>query len=136
MNGLETLDGMDIENFRNFCLSLPGSTEKMPFEKFFRGRHSFLAFYVSGRMFCYFDIDKFDRCNIRCEPEQIGQLEAAHDDVGKPYNLNPKHWISVAFNGDVTDAELIWLVRRSYDIALNQCTVRKKAGKKSDKRRE
>lgn len=129
MNGLETLDGMDIESFRNFCLSLPGSTEKMPFEKFFRGRHSFLAFYVSGRMFCYFDIDKFDRYNIRCKPEQIGTLEAAYEAIGRPYNLNPKHWISVAFNGDVTDDKLKSLVRQSYDIASNQCTTRKTAGR-------
>lgn len=109
---------MDIETFRNFCLSLPGCTEKMPFEKFFHGKHSFLAFYVAGRMFCYFDIDKFDKCNIRCKPEQIDMLEAVYEAVGRPYNLSPGHWISVAFNEDVADDELKSLVRQSYDIAI------------------
>lgn len=109
---------MDIETFRNYCLSLPGSSEKMPFEKFFRGRHSFLAFYVAERMFCFFDMDKFERCNIRCLPEQIGELEAVHEAVGRPYNLSPEHWVSVAFNGDVSDEELKRLVRQSYEIAL------------------
>ena len=30
---------MDIEGFRTYCLSLPGSEEKTPFEKFFHGKH-------------------------------------------------------------------------------------------------
>lgn len=110
---------MDIETFRDYCLSLPGSSEKMPFDKFFHGKHAFLAFYAAGRMFCYFDIDAFDCCNIRCRPEQIGELEARYMAVERPYNLSPEHWISVRFDGDVPDEELKRLVRQSYEIALD-----------------
>lgn len=42
---------MDIEGFRTYCLSLPGSEEKTSFEKFFHGKHSFLAFYVNEKCF-------------------------------------------------------------------------------------
>ena len=35
---------MNIEELRQYCLSLPESVEKLPFERFFRGRHSILAF--------------------------------------------------------------------------------------------
>lgn len=108
---------MDIESFRNYCLSLPGSSEKMPFEKFFRGKHSFLVFHVNGRMFCFFDIDKFDRCNIRCSPERIAELEATYEAVGRPYNLSPEYWIGVRFDADMPDDELKRLVRQSYEMA-------------------
>ena len=72
---------MDIESFREYCLSLPGSSEKMPFEKSFRGKHSFLAFYVNGHMFCFFDIDRFDQCNLRCTSDRICLLMSLHSGI-------------------------------------------------------
>lgn len=123
---------MDIETFRDFCLSLPDSSEKMPFDKFFHGKHAFLAFYVAGRMFCYFDIDAFESCNIRCRPEQIGELEARYAAVDRPYNLSPEHWISVRFNEDVPDEALKRLVRQSYEIALHPHPARERVPKKKE----
>ena len=55
--------GMDIEGFREYCLSLPGVSEGTPFEKFKRGKFTILVFYVSGHMFCYFNID-----DVKCDP--------------------------------------------------------------------
>lgn len=107
---------MNIEEFRDYCLSFPGSEEKMPFEKFFRGRHHILVFYVKGKMFCYFDIDRFDACTLKCLPEEVGELEAAYHAVSRPYNSDPKAWISVKFNDDMPDGELKRLVRQSYEI--------------------
>lgn len=107
---------MDIEEFRTYCLSFPGSVEKAPFDKFFHGKHSFLAFYVNGKMFCYFEIDKFDRCTVKCTPEEIGRLTAVYESVTRPYNCNPKYWISIKFNDDMPDDELKRLVRQSYEI--------------------
>lgn len=107
---------MDIEGFRTYCLSHPGSEEKTPFEKFFHGKHSFLAFYVNGKMFCYFDIDQFDRCTIKCHPEEIEELKETYQSVEPPYNCNPKYWISIKFNEDMPDKEIKRLVRQSYEI--------------------
>ena len=41
---------MNVEDFRNFCLSLPDSSEKMPFQAF-KAAQSILAFYVGGKIF-------------------------------------------------------------------------------------
>ena len=117
---------MNIEEFRNYCLSFPGAEERMPFEKFFHGKHSFLAFYVQGKMFCYFDIDKFDQCTIKCPPEEIGELEATYAAVTRPYNLSPKNWISVSFNQDVPDSKIRELVRQSYDIVAASLTKKQR----------
>lgn len=110
---------MDIEAFRTYCLSFPGSEEKMPFEKFFHGKRSFLAFYVNGKMFCYFEIDKFDRCTIKCNTDEMGELTATYKSVIRPYNCNPRYWISVKFNEDMSDKEIKRLVRQSYEIVCN-----------------
>lgn len=46
---------MNIEELRDFCLSLGDVTEKTPFGKFARRFDSVLAFYVCGHIFCMTD---------------------------------------------------------------------------------
>ena len=106
---------MNIEDFREFCLSLPDSSEKMPFQAF-RAAQSILAFYVGGKIFCFFDIDKFDTCTIKCDPDMIDELKACYNAVGAPYNMSPRHWISIRFNDDMTDEEIKRRIRKSHDI--------------------
>ena len=37
-----------------------------------------MAFYVGGRIFCFFDIDRFDTCTIKCDLEQADELKARY----------------------------------------------------------
>lgn len=106
---------MNCETFREFCLSLPDTTEKMPFQAFPAAR-SILAFYVGNKIFCYFDIDKFDACTVKCAPNEIDELKERYRAVDAPYNMNRKYWISIRFNDDMTDRETEYWVRKSYDI--------------------
>lgn len=109
---------MNVEDFRTYCLSLPGSVEKLPFERFFRGRRTFLAFYAAGRMYCFFDLDRFDFVSLRCPAGQAEELRAECPAVGAPYNLSPRRWIGVRLDADVSDEFLKRLVRMAYEEAL------------------
>jgi predicted DNA-binding protein (MmcQ/YjbR family) len=106
---------MDAEAFRAFCLSFPNTHEGMPFEGFFKNSRSILVFYVGKKMFCFFDIDKFDYCTLKCDPELVYELRE-HNDIEKPFNLSPKYWISVALNGRVSQEVLKDLVEKSYKL--------------------
>lgn len=106
---------MNCEDFREFCLSLPNTTEKMPFQAF-RAARSILAFYVKNKIFCFFDIDKFDTCTIKCTPDAIDELKERYNAVDTPYNMNRKYWISIRFNDDMADKEIEHWVHKSYDI--------------------
>ncbi len=106
---------MNTETFREYCLSLPGASEKMPFQAF-KAARNILAFYIGGHMFCFYDIEKFDECTIKCHPEQIEELEESYQGITRPYNLNMKYWIGVHFGSDVPDAMIKDLVRQSYEI--------------------
>ncbi len=110
---------MNIEEFRKFCLSLPDSSEKMPFQAF-RAAQSILAFYVGGKIFCFFDIDTFEACTIKCNPDIIDELKARYNAVDAPYNMSPKHWISIRFNDDMPDEEIKYWTRQSYDIVVRK----------------
>lgn len=54
---------MNLEKYRDFCLSLPGTTEAFPFGE------TTLVFNVMGKMFALLDIDGFESVNLKCDPE-------------------------------------------------------------------
>ncbi len=107
---------MNIEEFRDYCLSLPGACEKMPFGKavsaYDRG---LLVFEVAGKWFCFFNVDRFDRCNVKCDPDRAAEWQACCDGIGPAYHMNKRHWISCSLQGEATDAMLRELVRGSYE---------------------
>ena len=107
---------MNIEEFREYCLSLPDVTEATPFEKFSKGKFTILVFYVKGHMFCYFNVDDFTSITVKCQPDKIAELKEHYAAVGEPYNGNKKYWISLQLNSDLADDQLRELVRNSYNL--------------------
>lgn len=107
---------MNIEDFRSYCLSLKGVHEKMPFEKAVSEYdRNLLVFCVADKWFCFVNIDVFDFCNLKCDPEQIGELQDRYEGIKPGYHMNKKHWISVYFEKDVPEKVIHDLVRQSYD---------------------
>ena len=66
---------MDIESFREYCLSKPGVTESFPFD------NQTLVFKVMGKMFALADVDAFVRVNLKCRPETAIQLREKYPEV-------------------------------------------------------
>ena len=67
---------MNIEDYREFCLSLGEDIEeKLPFQKFKNGE-GVLVFYVAGHMFSFFDCNDFSVISLKCQPERIEDLKA------------------------------------------------------------
>lgn len=118
---------MNIEDFRTYCLSLKGVTEKMPFGKATSGYdRGLLVFSVLDKWFCFVNVDAFDFCDLKCDLERIGELQDRYEGIRPGYHMNKKHWISVYFNQDVPDSEIKELVRQSYDIVVASCTKRQR----------
>lgn len=108
---------MNIEEFRNHCLSLKGVTEKMPFGKAPKAYdRNLLAFSVGGKWFALVNIEEFDFCNLKSAPEVSLELQAAYEAVCPAYHMNKRHWISVWFNRDMPDGRLLELVDESYRL--------------------
>ncbi len=107
---------MNIEELREYCLSLPDVTEGTPFEKFSRGKFTILVFYTGGHMFCYFNIDDFTSITLKGDPETIADLKERYQAVNDPYNGNKRHWMSVDVHSDVDDKLLKQLIIASYNL--------------------
>lgn len=113
---------MNIENFREYCLSLEGVTEKTPFGKFARRFESILVFYVAGRMFCLTDMDNFTYVDVRSTPDEAEEIKMRYSSVGEPVNRTMKHWIQLDLAGDIPEGEILRLVSRAHEIIKNRYT--------------
>ena len=110
---------MNIEDFRNYCLSLPGVEETMPWatdkNEYNRG---LLCFSVAGKWFCFVHIDEFEFCNLKCPPEQAETLRERYEGIHPGWHMNKRHWNSVYFRSDVPESKVFELVRLAYDTVV------------------
>ncbi len=106
---------MNIEDYRNYCLSLGDDVEeRMPFTAFRYASH-ILVFYVCGHMFSFFDCDNFTTVTLKCQSDRIDELKERHPCIGKPFNESPKHWIGI--DPETAPDELLkTLTLNSYNI--------------------
>ena len=115
---------MNVEEYRDYCLSLGSDVEeKMPFGEF-NHASGVLVFYVKGHMFSFFDADNFGVVTLNCHPEHIDELKEQHPSIGNPYNLSPKHWIGV--DARLASTHLLQtLTRESYEIVKTKYSKKK-----------
>lgn len=106
---------MNIEDYREYCLSLGDDVEeKLPFTAFLYA-NGVLVFYVHDHMFSFFDCDNFCVITLKCQQERIDELKTQYSCIVKPFNLSPKYWIGIDVN-TAPDNLLQELTRNSYDI--------------------
>ena len=89
---------MDIVQYRDFCLSLPGVTEEFPFDE------QTLVFKVMGKMFALTDVDHFTSFNAKATPEDCIALREQYAGIKPGYHMNKQHWNTIAADGSVPDA--------------------------------
>jgi predicted DNA-binding protein (MmcQ/YjbR family) len=103
---------MNIEMFRDFCLSLKGTTEEFPFDE------STLVFKVGGKIFALTDIDLFNSINLKCDPETAIELRERYSSVLPGYHMNKKHWNTILIDGIIPDNQILDWIKKSYELVL------------------
>jgi predicted DNA-binding protein (MmcQ/YjbR family) len=101
---------MDIQTFREYCLSKAGVTEHLPFDD------KTLVFKVGGKMFALCDIETFEGANLKCDPERAIDLRERFEGITDGYHMNKTHWNTVAAFSDVPYDLFLALVDHSYDL--------------------
>ncbi len=111
---------MNIEEFRNFCLSFPGAEEELPFDD------NTLVFKVMGKMFALCDIDEFESINLKCIPQKAIELREAFPNVVIPgYHMNKKHWNTIEMNSNIPDSLIEEWISESYQLVVQNLPVYK-----------
>ena len=112
---------MNIESFRNFCMSMKGVTEEFPFDK------NTLVFKVMGKMFALTDLEAFTSVNLKCDPEKVIELQEQYPAVQPGYHMNKRHWITVLMDGSIPDRQIREWIVGSYDLVVKSLTKSQKS---------
>lgn len=111
---------MNIEDFREYCLTKRGATEDFPFDE------DTLVFKVGGKMFALTSLQKWEEgnhsINLKCDPEYAIELrEQFPDEVFPGYHMSKKHWNTVHVDrGRLGLRKIHHLINHSYDLVVSK----------------
>lgn len=112
---------MDIEAFREYCLSKPGVTEGMPF-----GPDN-IVFKVGGKMFALAALNEVpSSVNLKCDPDLALELRDRYEQVRPGYHMNKKHWNTVELDGVIPGNEIKKMIDHSYDLVVRSLPKRQR----------
>ncbi len=100
---------MDIEQFREYCLSLPLTTEDMPFDD------TVVVFRLKGKIFACITLDKPDIVVLKCDPDRAQELRDHYAAIEGAYHWNKKYWNQIRLDADVDRPLIEELTRHAYN---------------------
>ncbi|MFK7813444.1 MAG: MmcQ/YjbR family DNA-binding protein [Maribacter sp.] len=112
---------MNIEEFRNYCISKKGVTEDFPFDE------KTLVFKVMGKMFALSGLERVpSQVNLKCEPERAIILREEHDGSIIPgYHMSKVHWNTLILE-ELSPKLILELIDHSYDLVVSKFTKKLK----------
>lgn len=113
---------MNIEEFREYCLSVKGAVELLSLQK-----HNVLNYKVMEKVFVYIPLEPEDgtfKAYLKCDPEKSVELRDKYD------GINPDHfktflWNWVTLESDVPDSLIEELIQHSADEVIKKLPKRK-----------
>lgn len=107
---------MNIEELREYCLTLKGATEDFPFDE------TVLVFKVAGKIFCLTDLDDKFALALKNDPEKNIELREQFPAVKPGYHMSKKHWNTIDVDGTISDNMLKDFIDESYDLVVLKLT--------------
>lgn len=105
---------MNVEEIREYCLSLPLATEDFPFDE------SVLAFRVLGKIFAMIDLEDTKWFVLKCNPEYALTLREEHPEIAPAWHMNKRYWNQIDLYGGLSDDFIRSLVRHSYSEVVKK----------------
>lgn len=107
---------MNIEEFREHCLSVKGASESLPFID-----HNILVFKIMGKMFCMLPLvpkDGIFRADLKCNAERSVELRERYSGIGPGHVKSTLLWNRIVLSSDVPNELIIELIHHSVDETL------------------
>jgi predicted DNA-binding protein (MmcQ/YjbR family) len=116
---------MNIDWLRQYCLSLPHTTETIQWG-------SDLVFKIAGKMYAVLALEPGDHwMSFKCTPDDFARLVEQAGIVPAPY-LARAHWVALETEDALSRAEIKRLVRQARGIVLAKLPKKTQAALKSD----
>lgn len=114
---------MNIEDLREYCLSIRGCTESLPFLG-----HNVLVFKVMDKMFAYAPLEPKDgvfKVSLKCDPNKSVELREAYCGISGT-DFKTLLWNSVILDSDVPDELIRELINHSVEEVVKKLPKRKR----------
>ena len=113
---------MNIEEFRQYCISKKAVTEELPFDE-----HT-LVFKVMGKMFALTGLQRLPpQVNLKCDPERAIELREAYDGAIFPgYHMSKIHWNTLIIQ-NLPPQLIVALIDHSYALVVAKMTKKLRA---------
>ena len=106
---------MNIEELREYCLSLKEATEDMPFED------EYLIFRVFNKWFAVIPLNDTElKISVKCNPAKAVELREQYHCVKPAWHFNKKYWNSIILNWDMDDETVKHWIRHSIEEIVNK----------------
>ncbi|MDR2917007.1 MAG: MmcQ/YjbR family DNA-binding protein [Tannerella sp.] len=106
---------MNIEELREYCLSLKNVTEDMPFED------EYLIFRVLGKWFAVIPLNEPElKVFVKCDPAKAIDLRERYTSVEAAWHFNKKYWNSIAINQDMDDKTVKYWIQHSIEEVVKK----------------
>ena len=120
---------MNIEDFRDYCLSFNGVTEDYPFDD-----EETIAFKVMDTIFALTNVEEFDGIILKCDPVKAAMLRDLYKEVKPGYHMDKKNWNTVDPKGKLDDELIKEWIKDSYNLIVEELPRKKQ--KKLEKMEE
>jgi predicted DNA-binding protein (MmcQ/YjbR family) len=111
---------MDIESVREYCLSLPMTTEDMAFGE------DYLLLRVCNKIFACFSLEREENLTLKCNPDYAIDLRDRYSDIEPAWHWNKKYWNQLRIPSRLSDELVRGLIRHSYSEAVKKLTKKVK----------
>ena len=112
---------MNIEEFRDYCLSKKYVTECFPFDT------TTLVFKVLKKMFALASLKRWElgeaAINLKAAPEYSEELRTEYMNIRPGFHMNKKHWNTLyLYEGELKQELIKKLIDHSYEMVLKGIT--------------
>ena len=111
---------MNIEDARNYCISLPLVTEDFPFDE------TTLVFRIGGKIFAMMDLENTEWFVLKCFPDYALELRERYPEIAPAWHMNKKHWNQLNLFGSLPDNLVQSLIRHSYNEVVKKIPRKQK----------
>jgi predicted DNA-binding protein (MmcQ/YjbR family) len=113
---------MNIEELREYCISVKGASESFPFDE------STLVFKIMDKMFAYVGLDPKDgqfKVNLKCDLEKSLELRERYEGVKQGVHTSSLLWNAVYLESDVPDNLIKELIEHSVEEVIKKLPKKK-----------
>lgn len=106
---------MNVEDIREYALSLENVTESFPFG------HDTLVFKTNDKIFLLVSLSAETlQFNVKCNPERAIELREAYSCVLPGFHMNKKHWNTIIVDGQLSKKQLQEFIFHSWQLVTKK----------------